>query len=29
VGGDADGTEGVGWAVVRAEDLLGRGGYGH
>jgi hypothetical protein len=29
VGGDADGAESVGWAVVGTEELLGRGGYGH
>jgi hypothetical protein len=29
VGGDADRAEGVGWAVVGAEDLRRRGGYGH
>jgi hypothetical protein len=29
VGGDADGAEGVGGAVVGAEELCGGGGYGH
>jgi hypothetical protein len=29
VRGDADGTEGVGCAVVRTEELRGWGGYGH
>jgi hypothetical protein len=29
VGGDADGAESVGWAVVRAEELGSGGGYGH
>jgi hypothetical protein len=29
VGGDADGAESVGGTVVRTEELLGRGGYGH
>jgi hypothetical protein len=29
VGGDADGAESVGCAVVGAEELLGGGGYGH
>ncbi len=29
VGGDADGAESVGGAIVGAEELRGRGGYGH
>jgi hypothetical protein len=29
VGGDADGAEGVGFAVVGAEELRGGSGYGH
>ena len=29
MGGEADGTESVGGAVVWAEELLSRGGYGH
>jgi hypothetical protein len=29
VGGDADGAEGVGRAVVGAEELLGGSGCGH
>ncbi len=29
VGGEADGAESVGRAVVGAEELLGWGGYGH